>query len=61
MNDLPRLTGSQAIHMMTVAPEIDGGIQLVRELSRRGWIVSIGHTRAAIEVLIRRLQLARGT
>jgi N-acetylglucosamine-6-phosphate deacetylase len=39
--------------MMTLAPEIEGGIELVRELSRRGWIVSIGHTRAAAEVLDR--------
>jgi N-acetylglucosamine-6-phosphate deacetylase len=38
-------------HMITVAPEIDGGIELVRELSRRGWIVSIGHTRADFDLL----------
>jgi N-acetylglucosamine-6-phosphate deacetylase len=37
--------------MMTMAPEIEGGIELVRELVRRGWIVSIGHTRATIEEL----------
>jgi N-acetylglucosamine-6-phosphate deacetylase len=34
-----------------VAPEIEGGVELVRELHRRGWIVSIGHTRAGFEVL----------
>ena len=38
-------------HMTTVAPEIDGGIELVRELSRRGWIVSVGHTRADFDLL----------
>jgi N-acetylglucosamine-6-phosphate deacetylase len=38
-------------HMITVAPEIDGGIELVRELNRRGWIVSIGHTRADFDLL----------
>jgi N-acetylglucosamine-6-phosphate deacetylase len=38
-------------HMTTVAPEIDGGVELVRELSRRGWIVSIGHTRAEFDLL----------
>ena len=38
-------------HMITVAPEIDGGIELVRELDRRGWIVSIGHTRADFDLL----------
>ena len=40
-----------AVHMTTVAPEIDGGIDLVRELTVRGWIVSIGHTRAQPDVL----------
>jgi N-acetylglucosamine-6-phosphate deacetylase len=38
-------------HMITVAPEIEGGVELIRELHRRGWIVSIGHTRADFEVL----------
>jgi N-acetylglucosamine-6-phosphate deacetylase len=37
--------------MITVAPEIEGGVELVRELSRRGWIVSLGHTRADFQVL----------
>jgi N-acetylglucosamine-6-phosphate deacetylase len=37
--------------MITVAPEIDGGVELVRELKRRGWIVSLGHMRADFEVL----------
>jgi N-acetylglucosamine-6-phosphate deacetylase len=39
--------------MMTLAPEIDGGIALVNELDRRGWIVAIGHTRATVDVLER--------
>ena len=42
-----------AVHMITVAPEIVGGIELVRELVARGWVVSIGHTRAPIEILER--------
>jgi N-acetylglucosamine-6-phosphate deacetylase len=37
--------------MMTIAPEIQGGIELVDQLKRRGWIVSIGHTRAEFELL----------
>jgi N-acetylglucosamine-6-phosphate deacetylase len=37
--------------MITVAPEIEGGVELVRELCRRGWIISLGHTRAGFEVL----------
>jgi len=36
--------GYQAKHMMTLAPEVEGGIELISELNRRGWIVSIGHT-----------------
>ncbi|HXI25194.1 MAG TPA: N-acetylglucosamine-6-phosphate deacetylase [Pyrinomonadaceae bacterium] len=42
---------TQAIRLMTLAPEVDGGIELIRELHRRGWIVSIGHTRANRDVL----------
>ena len=37
---------SQAVKMITLAPEIEGGIELIHELQRRGWIISIGHTRA---------------
>lgn len=48
---LPTIKADGAVHMMTLAPEIDGGIKLVSELSRRGWILSIGHTRASSEVL----------
>ncbi|HEV7377244.1 MAG TPA: N-acetylglucosamine-6-phosphate deacetylase [Pyrinomonadaceae bacterium] len=40
-----------AARMITVAPEIEGGIELVKELTARGWIVSIGHTRAGVAVL----------
>ena len=40
-----------AVHMITMAPEIAGGVDLVRELKRRGWVISIGHTRAGLEVL----------
>jgi N-acetylglucosamine-6-phosphate deacetylase len=43
----------EAIRMITVAPEIEGGIELVRELKARGWVVSIGHTRADVETLDR--------
>ncbi len=50
---LPVASAPQAIRMITVAPEIEGGIELVRELKARGWIVSIGHTRADVETLER--------
>lgn len=39
------------VKMITFAPEIDGGIQLVAELTSRGWVSSIGHTRATFQVL----------
>ncbi len=51
LDTLPRIKREGAIHLMTLAPEIVGGVALVQELHRRGWIVSIGHTRATVEVL----------
>jgi N-acetylglucosamine-6-phosphate deacetylase len=47
--DLPRL--QRGVHMTTFAPEVNGGIELARELRRRGWIASIGHTSADVETL----------
>ncbi|MFN2481179.1 MAG: N-acetylglucosamine-6-phosphate deacetylase [Pyrinomonadaceae bacterium] len=41
----------RAVHLMTVAPEIEGGVALVGELCGRGWIVSVGHTRADAQTL----------
>lgn len=50
--DLDSLPASDEMaRMITLAPEVAGGIELVRELTRRGWVVSIGHTRARIELL----------
>jgi N-acetylglucosamine-6-phosphate deacetylase len=43
----------RAAHMITLAPEIDGGLELIHELKRRGWVISIGHTRARVDVLER--------
>jgi N-acetylglucosamine-6-phosphate deacetylase len=51
LDSLPMLSNPAAVHMMTIAPEIEGGIHLVHELKRRGWVVSIGHTRAEFDVL----------
>ncbi|HYJ46988.1 MAG TPA: N-acetylglucosamine-6-phosphate deacetylase [Pyrinomonadaceae bacterium] len=53
LKSLPRSSGPGAVHMTTLAPEIEGGIQLVEELTRQGWVVSIGHTRAPVDVLDR--------
>lgn len=41
----------EMVRMITLAPEVAGGVELVRELKRRGWVVSIGHTRAPLVVL----------
>lgn len=49
VSELPRL--KKGVHMTTFAPEIDGGIELVRELTRQGWIASIGHTKADVGTL----------
>lgn len=49
VSDLPRL--KSGAHMTTFAPEIDGGVELAAELTRQGWIASIGHTNAPIDIL----------
>lgn len=51
IDDLPTLKKFAGKHMMTLAPEVDGVIELVSELHQRGWIVSIGHTRADFDLL----------
>ncbi|HEX8502770.1 MAG TPA: N-acetylglucosamine-6-phosphate deacetylase [Pyrinomonadaceae bacterium] len=53
LDDLPTLDAVGAAHMITLAPEVEGGVNLVGELARRGWVVSVGHTRAAVETLER--------
>jgi N-acetylglucosamine-6-phosphate deacetylase len=55
LDELPVIKTGGAIHMTTLAPEIEGGIDLITELNRRGWVVSIGHTRANLDVLDRAL------
>jgi len=51
LDDLPAPDSDGAARMMTVAPEVEGGVELIGELTRRGWVVSIGHTRADVETL----------
>src|ERR1044072_7382457 len=48
LDELPSLGVEGAAHMITLAPEVEGGVALVGELARRGWGVSLGHTRADI-------------
>jgi N-acetylglucosamine-6-phosphate deacetylase len=51
LDSLPVPVNNTSVRMMTLAPEIEGGLNLIQELNRRGWVVSIGHTRADIKVL----------
>ena len=53
LDELPALGSEGAAHMMTLAPEVEGGVELIGELVSRGWVVSIGHTRADLETLER--------
>lgn len=53
IDDLPVPEDPNAVRMMTLAPEIEGGVELVQELNSRGWIISIGHTRAELDALNR--------
>ncbi|MCP9493432.1 MAG: N-acetylglucosamine-6-phosphate deacetylase [Pyrinomonadaceae bacterium MAG19_C2-C3] len=46
-----KLRSSNAVHFTTIAPEIPNGIELTKELIRRGFIISIGHTRADVATL----------
>jgi N-acetylglucosamine-6-phosphate deacetylase len=49
--DLPKLKTPGAVHLITLAPEVAGGIRLIEKLRADDWIVSIGHTRADVETL----------
>ena len=53
LDQLPVLQTVGARMMTTLAPEIEGGLELVRALASRNWILSLGHTRATSEVLDR--------
>ena len=49
IEQLPRL--KNGVHLTTLAPEIENGIELIENLVARDWIVSIGHTKADLETL----------
>ena len=44
-------TPSDGAKMITLAPEVEGGVDLISELHKRGWVISIGHTRASMPLL----------
>jgi N-acetylglucosamine-6-phosphate deacetylase len=49
IRQIPKL--EQGIHFTTLAPEINGGIELIKALVRENWVVSIGHTKADFQTL----------
>ena len=49
ISDLPKL--KKGVHLTTLAPEIENGIKLIKELTEQNWIVSIGHTNADLQTL----------
>ena len=49
LNSLP--LPENAVRMITLAPEVSGGIELIHELKELGWVISIGHTRADLKML----------
>jgi len=49
--ELPRL--KNGVHMTTFAPEVENGVELAAELTRQGWVASIGHTKADVATLDR--------
>jgi N-acetylglucosamine-6-phosphate deacetylase len=51
LQSMPVPEAEDAVRMTTLAPEIEGGIELIRDLCERGWVVAIGHTKAVIDVL----------
>ena len=38
------------VRMMTLAPEVEGGLALIEELRRRGFRLAIGHSEASFEI-----------
>lgn len=49
LDDLPKL--KNGAHLTTFAPEVENGIELVKELKKQNWIPSIGHTKADFQTL----------
>ena len=49
ISQIPRL--KKGVHLTTLAPEIENGIETIERLVSENWIVSIGHTKAETEIL----------
>lgn len=51
MEEFLRMTGehTEAVRMITLAPELSGSEQFIRAVTRKGVVVSVGHTAATAE------------
>ncbi|MDQ3129544.1 MAG: N-acetylglucosamine-6-phosphate deacetylase [Acidobacteriota bacterium] len=49
VDEIPKL--KKGVHLTTLAPEIENGIDLIEKLIAENWVVSIGHTKAETEIL----------
>ncbi len=49
VSQIPKL--NNGIHFTTLAPEVENGIELIKELTKQNWLVSMGHTKADTETL----------
>lgn len=47
-----RLLGSGPVRVMTLAPELDGGLDAIRRIVASGVVAAIGHTDASYEVTV---------
>lgn len=48
--------GGDAVKLVTLAPELDGGLDAVREVVRRGAVAAVGHTTASYPVTVDAVQ-----
>jgi N-acetylglucosamine-6-phosphate deacetylase len=39
------------VHLTTLAPEVENGIETIKQLVKKNWVVSIGHTKAETKIL----------
>ncbi len=51
IESLPKIRDETAVHLTTLAPEIENGIELIKELQKQNWTISIGHTKSDVETL----------
>lgn len=49
ISQIPRL--KKGVHLTTLAPEIENGIETIKQFVAENWVVSIGHTNAQTDIL----------